>query len=280
MTGFTERTVHRALGASGRIQPRIAPITAPDPWISPGASDLGLEVYEEIEAPREPGARRVDGARARPEPEPRAETEGARMQQAPRSEVKAGDVDVPAPEQPAAQQVVAPPVVPSFRARTLELAASMLAPAASPVAPQVERLEGLEAEEIVVVPGAPRGAAAETLVRSDTAPAAPAETSVLRSASRLEHATEVLATRAPSMRAATTELHDAPWASPMPLLEPAMPVRRGRREAEASGPVVRIEIGKVELRAPSPAPEPVPATIAKPEAFVSLQQYLHKRGAS
>ena len=54
MSGFTERTVQRALGASGRIQPRIAPITAPNPWVEPVDMGLGLEVYEEIEAPGAP----------------------------------------------------------------------------------------------------------------------------------------------------------------------------------------------------------------------------------
>jgi hypothetical protein len=58
-------------------------------------------------------------------------------------------------------------------------------------------------------------------------------------------------------------------------------LRRSRREAaDASAPIVRVEIGRVEVRAPPPPPAREPADIPRPAAFVSLQKYLHKRGAS
>ncbi len=49
MNGFTDRVVRQALGANGRILPRSVPITAPDPWVTPGAG-LDLEVHE-VETP-------------------------------------------------------------------------------------------------------------------------------------------------------------------------------------------------------------------------------------
>jgi hypothetical protein len=293
MTGFTQRTVHRALGASGRIQPRIAPITAPDPWVTPDAAELGLEVYEELEARREPGVRGVQARRGsaetQPEPEPRLEPEGVGARGVSLEEPSTADAAVvPAPEQPAAPRRGAPPL-PSFRASALEVE-SALVPAVRPMTPRAEPLEGLEAAVTVETPGPPREPNAAA--RVDAAPAVRelAEPAVRRFAARPGLATEGLAeAQAPSMRAAEPREGFAPpiafdeqaWASPVPSLEPG-PTRRSRRAgAEASGPVVRIEIGKVELRAPSPlAPEPASAAISKPAEFVSLTQYLHERGTS
>ena len=47
---FTARTLGRAMGTSGRIQPRIGPITAPDPWQGPSGLefvDANVLVYAE-----------------------------------------------------------------------------------------------------------------------------------------------------------------------------------------------------------------------------------------
>jgi hypothetical protein len=52
----------------------------------------------------------------------------------------------------------------------------------------------------------------------------------------------------------------------------AMPAREG---------VVRVEIGRVELRA-APSREPISSDrgVPKPESFVSLKQYLRERGGT
>lgn len=67
MSNFTERTVQRSLGAPSRIQPRIAPFTAPEPW--EGDATSGLELSMEVEAPRYAAPRHPPQAAA-----PRADT--------------------------------------------------------------------------------------------------------------------------------------------------------------------------------------------------------------
>jgi hypothetical protein len=63
-------------------------------------------------------------------------------------------------------------------------------------------------------------------------------------------------------------------------IDPAQVLPVPRRREPAGDPVVRVEIGRIELRAPPREPERVERSIPKPEAFVSLKQYLRERGGS
>lgn len=281
MSGFTQRTVQRALGASGRIQPRIAPITAPDPWTSPGDAGLGLEVYEELEA-REPSERALGPTRA-PE-RPRTRPEAPRDQAAPR-EPTGVDEAVVASERPLARGLEAP-VVPSFRAaRAIEVVEG----AAPPAAARVEPVEGLEQEATVVMPRSLRGPVSRRLARAGGAAAVRGlgEPRAIASDASVE-AAEALPATMPTSRPTTMEPREARARGDElevdlasfagPSLEPRPTPRSRRGAADARGPVVRVEIGRVEVRASAPSPTPAPASINKPDAFVSLRKYLHERG--
>lgn len=63
-------------------------------------------------------------------------------------------------------------------------------------------------------------------------------------------------------------------------IQVSMPTPPRRRNGAAGDPVVRVEIGKIELRAPAREPTPVDRGIPKPEGFVSLKQYLRERGGT
>jgi hypothetical protein len=315
MSAFTERTVQRALGASGRIQPRITPITAPSPWTMDAPERLELEVVEEAVGTDRVSARSELGSRdpahapglfggdvTRDLERPSLPERGAtanRMAAAPEP------VDRPSTTRSSSEAL---PTVPSFRARGLQTAvARALTPAMrGPDALEsfggvgsvellgpAETLARKEVLELATVtasqgtePRAPeahghgpsRGSRALAPVMNPVVlqPRTPRPKELdLPSAPAVEHTVE------PNARHGMLEHEQAPWipASVMPDVPPRRPGRRGGTTVD---PVVRIDIGRVEVRAAPrpPAPNRAPDGIAKPVSFVSLQQYLNERGTS
>ena len=309
MSGFTERSVHRALGTAGRIHPRIVPVLALEPWGACG-SPTGLELSEEVGARLEREPTLPHAAVASPEPAAgSSSTRGSERPRDPRATV------IPAPPVERRSSVVRPiepvegPMV-SPRA-TLERAASDVVPSrtleravTSAVAPQpTYRSDSLMA--MGVGTSALRGDAqardddppSDRVVRLDEAPrphSLPLPRSAKVDSSKLDGiAVKPWRVDGPSFAAPPTSGSRSapqpytasvaaepasPWVSEEPAfaLVPGQPARHGA--AETSEPVVRIDIGRVEVRAPPSAPPARPSRIGKPGSFVSLAQYLHGRG--
>lgn len=298
MSSFTERTVQRALGETGRIQPRIAPSTAPDPWSTPVASSLELELAEEVEATATPPARdTIDGGPVKPATPaaPRSATERPAVPQPtvePSPEPRLAAPALPQGSVEASMRSrLAASAVPSFRARELDIIAGLLAP--TPSLPRSVRSETPEPidEQVTVASDATRGSAATPALVPGAGAAVHEfdEPPTLRAASTSQPRAIAARSRgaasasmppqgSPEMRAGVAELDPAPWGSSRSL--EAVPTHRSRRRgAEDGAPIVRVQIGRVEVRAAVPPARPA-ARAARPDAFVSLQQYLHKRGAS
>ncbi len=320
MSGFTDRSLNRALGMSGRIQPRIAPITAPDPYVMSG-SPSSLESVEELEARPELGGRRRDlraggnvleehagigdevaVAARRPDRRPNPERgvwipddDRARRGRSPEPAGRSVALREPALAEPVMQSESEPLEVlerpakahpselPSFRVRGLRQ------PTAEGLDPLVRRSLAaashptLEREQTIVGSSAAlRGPELGPMADARGREVSPVVSSSQPASQPIR---EALARRtAPSRRAADSGAV-APVAS-TPTIDPDLPaaldiasMRASRRSTAA--PIVRVEIGKVEVRAAQPAREPARPIggIAKPATFVSLQQYLHKRGA-
>ncbi len=314
MSGFTQRSVQRALGTSGRIQPRIVDATALEPWMTRG-SGAGLEIIEQVErgAEHEPTAAaeampsRASGPTRR-SVAPRDERPGV----APDASAERGSswarpperfVSLTASPRPtleadrlvrphATRERVGTPVAPAGTT-TLETTVSEIAAiTASRVHTsfEVDDLPSARTARSSAAPlPRPRTPEVEhaTIDRMATEsgradePGAPVR--AMPALRRTPEPTRMRKIRELGLR--VPEPHDdamaepaSPWPSTELLLRLA-PTRPGRRgAAQASEPVVRIDIGRVELRAaPSPARPP---RIGKPGSFVSLQQYLHKRGGA
>jgi hypothetical protein len=366
MTGFTDRTVRRALGAPGPIQPRIAPVTAPESWSMWGAATTVEELEEltEIEALNEPGDRparrerpRHDGtaepwlrqergarasvphgrelgapreresseqdAVAAAEPlQPQVQDVLVSHRRAPREqhaqerfvarerepheqerivvresgaqEPSEQDLLVPreqeldAPRVPASSRVPSElaPRVPSFRASRFALRMASSPPPRSTRGLDLEAGVTLEAPETATAAVAALASEVSTGGAGSETASTTRKGRVLGSPSEpLEHAAQRPPRVTPSSGrvvepgASSLETEASPWASSLAL--DAASTRSSPRGSDARGPVVRVQIGRVEVRAPSPPAEPLrEQDIPKPEAFVSLQQYLHKRGAS
>lgn len=305
---FTNRSVHRALGGSGRIQPRVASSMvsmSPEPAalaselevmdvdVDATAFERHVEIGEReavaddrVDVPAHAGrestrttrlgrerteAERTEAGRERTEA---GRTEAGRTE-AGRERTEAGrepglEVAITEPASPRRQ-----PEVRSFRARAL----AQGAPARSSFA-------GIEAElALVAAAAASRGSEAREGhgLAGEASPRAALE-DVLEPRTLGSRASESLAPKSPAIGHAADPSTRSPasepderWSSSSPAGAARRPGRRGASES-----VVRVEIGKVEFRAARPPAEPArPVTrIPKPGAFVSLQQYMQKRGRS
>lgn len=347
MSGYSDRALGRAWGTSGRIQPKLAPLTGSEPWAAEAPPPI-VEVSEALvheHAPVEPFMREhapVEPVELQPRrtgsdrpaapsqprvvqeaPQPRVEPRrfehppqrpllGVRGEQAEPPRAEAPGAERPRPSSPS------PEHAPAIGER----------PLAGPPTAATDRHATLGLEPLVAVVGpsrshdAARGRTSGSDVHPSTDRATPqvdaAPVTIERSPSKAWRVVEpsrgdrvTPSRRMSDAEAITTAAEPRPsWLTSEPPLEAAprwkapggpehhaaAPLRpsasptvetpsRGperRSAAEASEPVVRIDIGRVDVRA-APPPERSrarPSRIAKPATFVSLAQYLHERGRS
>lgn len=337
MSDLAARLSARSSAPSG-IQPRVNPITAPDPWQGPLDLELAeLETIVEASAPGMP-ARPTDVVRERGSAaEPRTTSHAGaplRGREAPRSHeaelvgrrsTSAADLrstidpmrhehEPPAAApQPFAREPGAVPleqvdrVVPARHAHApehvealeqVDLAAPRRTeePARSEMPSRSLRasnralalgVRARESSELGALDDRGEGERGESLVELDAEHEA-ASSGPPRSSSRAVHAARVEAAEAPrgndehgehgerAPRRSAAARRSSPG-DPLDSLD--APLRAPRREAERE-PVVRVQIGRVELRSPAPREQARTRDIPKPDTFVTLAQYLRERGKS
>lgn len=334
MSDLAARLSARSSAPSG-IQPRVNPITAPDPWQGPLDLELAeLETIVEASAPGMP-ARPTDvvrergsaaeprttshaGAplRGREDPPTRShevELDGRRSTSAAdlRSTIDPMRHEPPAAApQPFAREPGAVPleqvdrVVPARHAHAPEHVEALeqvdLAPPRRTEEPARSGMpsRSLRASARTLALGVrahesnaqgefgdrDEGERGESLVELDAEHEA-ASAGPPRSSSRAVPAARVEVAEAPRehdeqasgpRRSAAARARSGPG-DPLDSLD--APLRAPRREALRE-PVVRVQIGRVELRSPAPREQARPRDIPKPDTFVTLAQYLRERGKS